>query len=112
CQLLKQSVSSLKGEKIKPRVEVYVRLDFLPQNAIDDAAEPRDPKATRGKKSAELEISIPRETASYVSKIADREAADEGDLPFQRAAAFIPLKYVSDAHQRIELYRKFAELND
>ena len=30
CQLLKQSVSSLKGEKIKPRVEVQIKLDFLP----------------------------------------------------------------------------------
>jgi transcription-repair coupling factor (superfamily II helicase) len=29
CQLLKQSVSSLKGEKLKPRVDVTVRLDFL-----------------------------------------------------------------------------------
>jgi transcription-repair coupling factor (superfamily II helicase) len=29
CQLLKQSVSSLKGEKTKPRVEVAVNLDFL-----------------------------------------------------------------------------------
>ena len=29
CQLLKQSVSSLKGEKTKPRVEVNVKLDFL-----------------------------------------------------------------------------------
>ncbi|HEV2330909.1 MAG TPA: transcription-repair coupling factor [Verrucomicrobiae bacterium] len=29
CQLLKQSVSSLKGEKTKPRVDVKVKLDFL-----------------------------------------------------------------------------------
>src|SRR3974390_2478131 len=29
CQLLKHSVSSLKGEKVKPRVDVEVRLDFL-----------------------------------------------------------------------------------
>src|SRR3954453_19576674 len=29
CQLLKQSVSSLKGEKVKPRIEVQVRFDFL-----------------------------------------------------------------------------------
>ena len=29
CQLLKQSVASMKGEKIKPRVEVRVALDFL-----------------------------------------------------------------------------------
>jgi transcription-repair coupling factor (superfamily II helicase) len=34
CQLLKQSVASLKGEKVKPRVEVQVRLDFLGETAI------------------------------------------------------------------------------
>jgi transcription-repair coupling factor (superfamily II helicase) len=34
CQLLKQSVSSLKGEKVKPRVEVGVKLDFLNQSAV------------------------------------------------------------------------------
>jgi len=29
CQLLKQSVASMKGEKVKPRVDVRVALDFL-----------------------------------------------------------------------------------
>jgi len=29
CQLLKQSVSALKGEKVKPRVDVSLKLDFL-----------------------------------------------------------------------------------
>ena len=29
CQLLKQSVSAFKGEKVKPRVAVSVKLDFL-----------------------------------------------------------------------------------
>ncbi len=37
CQLLKQSVSSLKGDKVKPRVEVQVRLDFLEMNAAGDS---------------------------------------------------------------------------
>ncbi|HEX7569750.1 MAG TPA: DEAD/DEAH box helicase, partial [Verrucomicrobiae bacterium] len=32
CQLLKQSVGALKGEKVKPRVEVRVALDFLEMN--------------------------------------------------------------------------------
>jgi transcription-repair coupling factor (superfamily II helicase) len=32
CQLLKQSVSSLKGEKVKPRIEVRIALDFLETN--------------------------------------------------------------------------------
>ncbi len=29
CQLLKQTVNALKGEKVKPRVEVSLKLDFL-----------------------------------------------------------------------------------
>ncbi len=43
CQLLKQSVASMKGEKVKPRVEVQVRLDFLgeadslPQNYVTES---------------------------------------------------------------------------
>jgi transcription-repair coupling factor (superfamily II helicase) len=42
CQLLKQSVSSLKGEKVKPRVEVRIALDFpgdatnLPENYVTE----------------------------------------------------------------------------
>ena len=35
CQLLKQSVGALKGEKIKPRVEVRVALDFLEASLPD-----------------------------------------------------------------------------
>ncbi|HEU6446836.1 MAG TPA: transcription-repair coupling factor [Verrucomicrobiae bacterium] len=42
CQLLKQSVGSLKGEKVKPRVEVEVKLDFiaernLPENYVTES---------------------------------------------------------------------------
>ena len=40
CQLLKQSVSSLKGEKTKPRVEVNVKLDFLGQG--QEVSKPTD----------------------------------------------------------------------
>ena len=36
CQLLKQSVGALKGEKVKPRVEVRVALDFLPDSNIPE----------------------------------------------------------------------------
>ena len=57
CQLLKQSVSSLKGEKIMPRMEVAVRLDFLD-------------------------------------------------------AANFPSSYIPEPQQRIEIYRKLAQVND
>ena len=36
CQLLKQSVGALKGEKVKPRVEVRVALDFLPDSNVPE----------------------------------------------------------------------------
>src|SRR5947209_12675597 len=42
CQLLKQSVSSLKGEKVKPRVEVQVRLDFLSLSPETEKPETKD----------------------------------------------------------------------
>jgi len=34
CQLLKQSVSALKGEKVRRRVEVSVKLDFLNESVV------------------------------------------------------------------------------
>jgi transcription-repair coupling factor (superfamily II helicase) len=37
CQLLKQSVGALKGEIVKPRVEVRVALDFLKMNVRREA---------------------------------------------------------------------------
>jgi transcription-repair coupling factor (superfamily II helicase) len=58
CQLLKQSVASLKGEKVKPRIAVQVNLDFL--------------------------------------------ASGPG----------IPLSYIADSRQRIEIYRKLAQASD
>jgi transcription-repair coupling factor (superfamily II helicase) len=36
CQLLKQSVSALKGEKVKQRVDVQVRFDFLALNPAEE----------------------------------------------------------------------------
>src|SRR5258706_3476965 len=37
CQLLKQSVSSLKGEKVKPRIEVQLSLDFLALSPLEES---------------------------------------------------------------------------
>ncbi|HEU5070417.1 MAG TPA: transcription-repair coupling factor [Verrucomicrobiae bacterium] len=36
CDLLKHSIAALKGEKVKPRVAVEVRLDFLVVGAVDE----------------------------------------------------------------------------
>jgi transcription-repair coupling factor (superfamily II helicase) len=70
CQLLKQSVSSLKGEKVKPRVEVRVSIDFL------------------------------------------GAGTDQGSIGQTDSVASIPTDYISDSRQRIEIYRKLAQLTE
>jgi transcription-repair coupling factor (superfamily II helicase) len=47
CQLLKQSVGALKGEKVKPRVEVRVALDFLETGELVRDAGSASPSARR-----------------------------------------------------------------
>src|SRR6185437_6001956 len=54
CQLLKQSVASLKGEKVKPRLEVQVRLDFLALSPAEEATKKSD-RAQSGKRETEAQ---------------------------------------------------------
>jgi transcription-repair coupling factor (superfamily II helicase) len=107
CQLLKQSVAALKGEKVRPRVDVQVRLDFLALNAADESERPKSKP-----ESEPLNISVQREAAAYgeakPSSFAIRTARSE----FKRTSAAVPLTYVGDARQRIEIYRKLAESTD
>ena len=94
CQLLKQSVSALKGEKVKPRVEVHVRLDFL-------ALSPQE------------ESSVASDRSSVVSgQSSGGDATDHGPRTRNRASAYIPLRYISDSRQRIDIYRKLAQATD
>jgi transcription-repair coupling factor (superfamily II helicase) len=88
CQLLKQSVASLKGEKVTARVEAAVSLDFL-------ALSPTEENEVRSPKSLPAP---PRERA--------RQA---GEVRSPKAAAGIPLRYIAEARQRIEVYRKVAQ---
>ncbi len=92
CQLLKQSVSALKGEKVKPRVEVPVRLDFLDTN----------PKADADEETAETE-----EEAKPVAKGRAVEVVKPG-----LTQACIPLTYIPEAQQRVDMYRKIAQVTE
>ncbi len=125
CQLLKQSIASIKGEKVKPRLEVQVRLDFLALNAAEEGNSKSPPKPR--KTVDNLVINIPRDTATY-SEFEDDEFlsppgrgargegqagafdSDSADIP--RAPAYIPLSYINDPRQRVEMYRRIAELNE
>ncbi|MBU6400902.1 MAG: transcription-repair coupling factor, partial [Verrucomicrobia bacterium] len=78
CQLLKQSIGVLKGEKVRRRVEVTVHLDFLPVGPIEQGSGGSD------------------------------DARTVQDAP-SRPGAYIPMPYIPEARQRIEVYRKVAQ---
>jgi transcription-repair coupling factor (superfamily II helicase) len=88
CQLLKQSVSSLKGEKVKPRVEVRIALDFLEMNA-----------ASEGSRWGEA----PDEPGVAGS------SGSRGRSPHHSG---LPHNYVTEPQHRIEIYRKLAQATD
>jgi transcription-repair coupling factor (superfamily II helicase) len=72
CQLLKQSVSALKGEKVKPRVSTHVSFDFL---AIGFEGMP----------------------------------APDDSVKLDTATANLPLNYVGEPEQRVQIYRRIAQ---
>jgi len=86
CQLLQQSVGSLKGEKVKPRVEVRVALDFLDMHA----------EGVRWGEAADE----PNAAGSSGSR---------GRSPHHAA---LPHNYVPQSQHRIEVYRKLAQTTD
>ena len=111
CQLLKQSISSLKGEKVKPRLEVQARFDFLSQNPSEEAAATATNRVQRTQKQPALEINVPRETGTYVSfESTKNEPTPKQEV--QKASAYIPFDYVSDSRHRVEIYRKLAQMTD
>jgi transcription-repair coupling factor (superfamily II helicase) len=91
CQLLKQSVAALKGEKVKPRIEVQVRLDFLSLNPVEQKMESKQEK-----------MAMPEDGAPTLVSSTNSQAA----------SAAIPFGYISDSRQRIEIYRKLAQATD
>jgi transcription-repair coupling factor (superfamily II helicase) len=84
CQLLKQSVASLKGEKVKPRVEVELRLDFVSVGAEGGCGM--------------------RDAGSAM------EGADRASCIAHPAS--LPHRYLPEPQHRIEMYRKLAQATD
>jgi transcription-repair coupling factor (superfamily II helicase) len=89
CQLLKQAVAQLKGQKPRLRLDVDVRLDFVVTNEAEFIAPPTKSNG------------FPGPNAPGVGK---------APLP-ERIPAFIPVAYVSDPAMRIRSYREIAEIS-
>ena len=81
CQLLKQAVTQLKGEKPRLRLDVDLRLDFVATNEAEFVAPP---------------------------KVA-RAVGEADSLPY-KIPAFIPITYISEPALRIRAYRDIAEI--
>ncbi len=92
CQLLRQSVARLKGDKTAAAIRASVKLDFV---FVGDGT-PRDASNTRG-----------RHIDSYTAIRDAEDAANEGPAitPIQ---ARIPSTYVNETRLRIDFYRKLA----
>ena len=81
CQLLKQAVTQLKGEKPRLRLDVDLRLDFVATNEAEFVAPP---------------------------KLA-RAVGEADSLPC-KIPAFIPVAYISEPALRIRAYRDIAQI--
>jgi transcription-repair coupling factor (superfamily II helicase) len=117
CQLLGQSVASLKGERVKPRIEVRVNIDFLAMNPGEDLPPKAD--AAPARSAPRHNISVPREDVGYdwrwVEEDADevRSARAEAEpVDAGRAPAYLPLDYIREAPQRVEVHRRLAQAAD
>ncbi len=108
CQLLKQSVASLKGEKIKPRVEVTVRLDFLALNPGEETLRPSKHSKAMDRVE-EPQIMVPRETATYMSHSSGLNPKATPLEPVMPHPAYVPMSYIGESQLRIEFYRKNAQ---
>ncbi len=100
CQLLKQSISALKGEKVQPRIEVQVRLDFLALNPAEE--ETRRVPATPGR--------VPAAVASHSPGFPEGAGPGIAGSPAGLEIAGLPVNYIPDARQRIEVHRRIAQI--
>ncbi len=95
CQLLKQSVGALKGEKVKPRVEVRVALDFLNSDGRD------------GRLPSQNENQWGEAAGGPV--LANDHHGSRGRSLHH---AGLPHGYITEPQHRIEIYRKLAQANE
>src|SRR5262249_23168215 len=88
CALLKQAIARLKGEKVRPRLEIILRTDFV--------------------------VTREAEFLNRRSEIEDRRSAPNSELrsPISDALApaFLPASYIAESQPRIQAYRKMAEV--
>ena len=90
CQLLKQAVGKLKGEKNRQRIEVVTRLDFVATTEADFRRQAREQEVEPVKTPVDLEpVELPLQTDEWWP-------------------AFLPAGYIEEPKLRIQAYRQLA----
>ena len=102
CQLLKQSVAALQGKTVKPRTTVPVKFDFL---ALNPGDKPR--KAGL----AGIGRTVGAQKLPSEAKAIDKSRPARSQLS-PITIARLPYNYIAETQQRIEIYRKLAQVND
>jgi transcription-repair coupling factor (superfamily II helicase) len=92
CQLLKQAVAQLKGQKPRFRLDVDLKLDFVATNEAEFVARPTRSGGLLGR------------------RILGEGGQSAEALATERVPAFIPITYISDPGPRIRAYREVAEI--
>ncbi len=94
CQLLRQSVARLKGDKQAAAIRAAVKLDFV----FVGEGSPPDKNAQANASSA---------NSSYLA-IKDAEDAAAGAVTVDRIQARLPVAYIGETRLRLDLYRRLA----
>jgi transcription-repair coupling factor (superfamily II helicase) len=93
CRLLQQSISTLKGERPAVRADTRISLDFL---ALDPGAERRP--------------AVPKPKSDDGS--CEDESDDHPGEEVVRAPACLPAGYAPEPAQRLEIYRRLAQVGE
>jgi transcription-repair coupling factor (superfamily II helicase) len=115
CQLLQQSIAAFKGEKVKPRVDVRVALDFLATNPGEEGSAKEEGKRQREEARPKFTVNIPRDdgVATYFTEPSETSTTPRAlPLPIRKAPAYLPLDYIREPAQRLEIYRRLAQATD
>jgi transcription-repair coupling factor (superfamily II helicase) len=97
CQLLRQSVARLKGEKTAAQIRASVKLDFVYVGEVT----PPSTRPAEGKPA----FSDGRHVDGYTAL---KQAEDEEVIEVPKIQARIPATYLSETRLRIDFYRKLA----
>ena len=115
CQLLRQSVARLKGEKAAAVIRANVKLDFVYVGEADTegrAVSPKPPSLNADNRGALGERALPAPATSHSTSYSAIKAAEDeasgatADIP--KIQARIPAAYISETRLRIDFYRRLA----